>query len=103
MIGDCVAASTFTVRVAMELKASIAVLLFAVHRIVLGLPPLLHPPCNARFRLVSVSTAVVVPSVGAVAPGTPEVTGTVVQVSAVVVERTAVDAVMVVPVAALLR
>jgi hypothetical protein len=44
---------------------------------------------------VIVRAAVVVPSVGAVAPGVPDVIGTVVQVFAVDVERTLVLAVTV--------
>ena len=72
-----------------------------VAKITDGLPPFDHAPSRHRSRLVFVSAAVVVPSVGAVAPGVPDVIGTVVQVFAVVVERTFVEAVTVQPVAAL--
>src|SRR5450631_1922251 len=102
MMGDCVDASTSTKRVAMDVNPSMSALLFAVHRIVVGFPPLDHAPCSAKFKLLEVNAAVVVPSVGAV-PGTPdEVTG-VVQVFAEVVDMTAVDAVTVVPTAALFK
>src|SRR5437870_11802703 len=102
MIGDCVAASTSTNRVAMEVKLSIRILLFEVQRMTEAFPPLLHAPCSAKSMLVLVSGADVVPSVGAVAPGTPDVTATDLQGSAVGVDRSAVDGVIVVPVAALL-